>query len=258
MSTQKQHPIEYLFNERKEVAPDRYENVIPVPEMICQTAFFPGGSGLWLGESSSLGASANWPPMPKKKVMVLGNDFGQKGWHEKCLRENARDWKSKTWMHLRLLLQDTGIKPKNCFFTNAYMGLRSIGKSTGPSPGMADPKFVERCESFFLDKQLPVQKPRLIIVLGAEARKFIAQLSSDLAKWKECKTFLELDDSDLGPVVKKVRFNGSKPTTVVALVHPAGRNLGNVLKNRRYRGKRGEAAEMKMLRRALKKSGLKK
>lgn len=256
MSTQEQHPIEYLFNQRKEVAPDRYGNVIPVPKMIRQTAFFPGGSGLWLGESGSLGAPANWPPMPKEKVMVLGNDFGQKWWHEKCLRENARDWKSKTWMYLRLLLQDADIQPEDCFFTNAYMGLRSTGKSTGPSPGMVDPKFVERCQLFFLGKQLPMQKPRLILVLGAEARKFIAQLSPDLAEWKECKTFTGLDDSVVGPVVKKVRFNGSKPVTVVALVHPAGRNMGNALKDRCYRGAEGEAAELKMLKRALKKSGL--
>jgi uracil-DNA glycosylase len=256
MSTQKQHPIEYLFNERKEIALDRYEKVVPVPEMIRQTAFFPGGSGLWLGESGLLGAPANWPPMPKEKVMVLGNDFGQKWWHEKCLRANARDWKSKTWMHLRLLLQDAGIQPEDCFFTNAYMGLRSTGKSTGPSPGMVDPKFVERCQLFFLDKQLPMQKPRLILVLGAEARKFIAQLSADLAEWKDCKTFSALDDSDLGPVVNKVCFNKSKPITVVALVHPAGRNMGNVLKDRRYRKAKGAAAELKMLKKALKKSGL--
>ena len=95
-------------------------------------------------------------------------------------------------------------------------------------------------------------------MLGAEARKFIAQLSSDLAEWKECRTFTELDDSDLVPLVKKVRFNSFKSATVVALVHPAGRNLGNTLKNRHYRGKEGEDAESKMLKSALKKSGLKK
>ena len=259
MPRKKRNPIEYLFNARKNVAPDQYKRVVPVKKMLCRTAFFPGGSGLWLGKSGSLGTPANWPAMPKKKIMVLGNDFGLKDRY-KAVRDNSyRNLNaSSTWRNLLELLHRAGIRPKNCFFTNAYMGLRATGKSTGQSPGMVDPKFVERCQLFFLDKQLPMQKPRLIIVLGAEARKFIAQLSPDLAEWKKCETFMELDDSNLGPVVKKVRFNGSKPTTVVALVHPAGRNLGNVLKNRRYRGARGEAAEMKMLRRALKKSGLKK
>ena len=254
MSTQEQHPIEYLFNEQKKLPYHRWYGVKPVKEMITRTAFFPGGSGLWLGRSGSWYMPSDRPDMPEGKVMVLGNDFGQKWWHEKCLRENARDWKSKTWMYLRLLLQDAGIQPEDCFFTNAYMGLRSTGKSTGPSPGMVDPKFVEHCQLFFLGKQLPVQKPRLILVLGAEARKFIAQLSPDLAEWKECKTFTGLDDSVVGPVVKKVRFNGSKPVTVVALVHPS-RRKGNVWR-RRYRGKKGEAAELAMLEDALRLSEL--
>ena len=252
MSTQEQHPIEYLFNERKGVAPDRYENVIPVPEMIRQTAFFPGGSGLWLGESGSLEAPANWPPMPKGKVMVLGNDFGQKSWHEKCLRENARDWKSKTWMYLRPLLQDAGIQPEDCFFTNVYMGLRRGEESEGESPGAKDPEFVKRCQSFFLKRQIPVQEPRLILTLGSYVPWFIAPLSSRLAAWRGYKSFGDLDD--LGPLKDDVCFNGSKPTTVVALVHPS-RRKGNVWR-RRYRGKKGEAAELAMLEDALRLSEL--
>ena len=134
------------------------------------------------------------------------------------------------------------------------MGLRLAGEDEGPSPGAADPEFVKRCESFFLEKQVAVQKPRLILALGKHSIKFVAGLSPDLAKWKECKTFPELDDSDLGPLVTKVRFNSSKPVTVVALVH-SGRRKGNVWR-RRYRGETGEAAELKMLKKALKKSRL--
>lgn len=268
MPGQKRDSIKYLFNALRTIRgyPDGVEQV---PKLLCSTAFFPGGSGLWnkppkkmlpriLRPSRPFFSNSKLPTMPKRKIMILGNDFGLKDWYKETLNNPYGNLNSSTWRNLLQLLHRAGIRPKNCFFTNAYMGLRATGKSTGQSPGMVDPKFVERCQLFFLDKQLPMQKPRLIIVLGAEARKFIAQLSPDLAEWKKCETFMELDDSNLGPVVKKVRFNGSKPTTVVALVHPAGRNLGNVLKNRRYRGARGEAAEMKMLRRALKKSGLKK
>ena len=137
------------------------------------------------------------------------------------------------------------------------MGLRITGKVTGQSPGAADPEFVKRCESFFLEKQIAVQKPRLILALGKYSIKFIAQLSPDLAEWKKCKTFPQLDDSDLGPLVKKVRFNGSKPTTVVALLHPSTRH-GNARHRGSYKGQSGIDAELKMLKRALKKSGLKK
>ncbi len=255
MPKQKRNPIEYLFKAQKKVAPDQYGKVIPVKKMLCSTAFFPGGSGLWLGRSSSSKTASNKPRMLKKKIMVLGNDFGSKDGYKKVQDNPYKNLdSSSTWRNLLELLHCAGIKPKNCFFTNAYMGLRNTGKSTGPFPGMVDPKFVERCQLFFLDKQLPMQKPRLIIVLGAEARKFIAQLSPNLTEWKECNTFTELDASNLGTLVKKVRFNGSKPATVVALVHPS-RRKGNVWR-RRYRGKKGEAAELKMLKDALKKSGL--
>lgn len=265
MPKQKRDPIKYLFKARKNVAPDRYEKVTPVKKMLRSTAFFPGGSGLWhTPPKKMLPATLQWasysffvnsksPSMPKKKIMVLGNDFGSKDGYKAARNNPYENLKFPTWRNLLEFLHRVGIKPKNCFFTNAYMGLRVAGGPTGPSPGADDPKFVKRCKSFFLDKQITVQKPRLILVLGAEARKFIAQLSPDLAEWKECETFTELDD--LGPV-KKVRFNNSKPVTVVALVHPAGRKLGNTLKNRHYHGEKGEDAESKMLNRALKKSGL--
>lgn len=268
MPRQKRDPIEYLFEARKNVAPDRYRKVAPVKKMLCSTAFFPGGSGLWhtppqkmlphsLRPFHFFFDNSEPPTMPKKKIMVLGNDFGLKDGYKRGWDNPYGNLKVPTWRNLLKLLHCAGIKPKNCFFTNAYMGLRITGKRTGQAPGAKDPKFVDRCKSFFLEKQLPTQKPRLILVLGAEARKFIAELSpDDLAEWKDCKTFPALDDSDLGPVVKKVRFDGSKSVTVVALVHPAGRNLGNTLKNRHYRGKEGEAAELTMLKDALKQSGL--
>ena len=254
MPRQKRDPIEYLFKARKKIAPDRYEKVTPVKKMLPGTAFFPAGSGLWLGRSSSSKMASNKPRMPKKKVMVLGNDFGLKVWYENAFDYPYENLKSPTWRNLLELLHRAGIKPKNCFFTNAYMGLRVVGGPTGPSPGADDPKFVERCESFFLEKQIAVQKPRLILALGDHSIDFIARLSCDLTEWKKCKNFKELDD--LGPV-KKARFNDSKPATVVALLHPSTRH-GNARHRGSYKGQSGIAAELKMLKRALKKSGLKK
>ena len=269
MPRQKRNSIEYLFKARKNVAPDQDGKVTPVKKMLCSTAFFPGGSGLWhtppkkemlpstLQASHAFFVNLKRPTMPKKKIMVLGNDFGLKDGYKGVRNNPYGNLKSSsTWCNLLELLHRAGIKPKNCFFTNAYMGLRITDKSTGQSPGAVDPKFVERCESFFLEKQIVVQKPRLVLALGKYAIKFVAGLSSDLAEWKECKTFPALDDSDVGPVVKKVRFNDSKPATVVALVHPAGHNMGNAFKDRRYCGKKGECAELAMLKDALKQSGL--
>ena len=266
MSTQEQHPIEYLFKARKNVAPDQYGKVAPVKKILLGTAFFPGGSGLWntppqkklprsLQAFYDFFVNSEPPAMPKKKIMILGNDFGLKDGYRGVRDNPYRNLtSSSTWRNLLELLHRVGIKPKNCFFTNAYMGLRRSGKDTGPSPGATDPEFVERCEAFFLDKQIAVQKPRLILALGKYAINFIAQLSPDLAEWKECKTFTGLDDSAVGPVVKKVRFNGSKPVTVVALVHPSMRSSN--ARHRHYCEKKRKDAELAMLEDALRLSEL--
>ena len=199
MPRQKRDPIACLFNVRKKVAPDQYGKVAPVKKMLAGTAFFPGGSGLWhtppkemlpsaLQANYSFFVNSKPPTMPKKKIMILGNDFGLRDGYKEVWDnpyENLNS--SSTWRNLLELLHCAGIEPKHCFFTNVYMGLRLTGKGTGQSPGAADPEFVERCESFFLDKQIMVQKPRLILALGKHSIKFIAQLSPDLAEWKECK-----------------------------------------------------------------------
>ena len=134
------------------------------------------------------------------------------------------------------------------------MGLRLTGKGTGQSPGADDPEFVKRCESFFLDKQVAMQKPRLILALGEYPIKFLAGLSSDLAAWRRWQGFKKLDAS--GPLISDVRFedDSEQSATVVALVHPSMRNSN--AKHRRYCGKEGKAAELAMLKDALKQSGL--
>ena len=99
-----------------------------------------------------------------------------------------------------------------------------------------------------------MQKPRLILALGEYPIKFIAQLSSDLAAWRRWQGFKKLDAS--GPLISDVRFKGSEEqtATVVALVHPSMRNSN--AKHRCYCGKEGKAAELAMLKDALKQSGL--
>lgn len=192
MSRQKRDSIKYLFRALQKIR--RYpDGVGPVPKLLCSTAFFPGGSGLWntplkrmlprtLHPFRFFFSSSKFPSMPKKNIMILGNDFGLKDGYKAILNNPYENLNSSTWRNLLELLHRAGIKPKNCFFTSAYMGLRATGKSTGQSPGTVDPTFVKCCQSFFLDKQLPMQKPCLILVLGAEVRKFIAQLSPNLAE----------------------------------------------------------------------------
>ena len=249
------HPIEDLFNALQTIIPcDLYPaGVEPVSEMVPGTAFFPGGPGLWLGESCSE-APPNWPPMPKCKVMVLGNHFclslsEHQKWLEKC---PYGDLDTDTWKNLRPLFSDAGIRLEDCFFTNAYMGLRP--ESGGPPPGADD--FKQRCESF-LDKQIEVQKPRLILALGEHAITLIARLSTKLDAWRKWQSFKKLDDNNLS-LISKVCFKDApeQPVTVVALMHPSMRKLNLKLYLRHYCGQKGNDAEIAMIKDALHLSGL--
>lgn len=239
-----QHPVEYLFDELAGF--DYPDGVVPVPKRIPGTAFFPGGSGLWRERPNG-----PLPPMPIGKVMVLGNYFDSQKGYRKSL-QMGNELHTPTWNSLRPLLGSAGIRLRNCFFTNVYMGL-SVGDESnmGPSPGAKDPEFRGRCESFLVT-QIAVQKPQLILVLGGVAREFITSQSSDLAAWTRCESFPKLDDS--GPVKCGVRFHDSQgqagpATVVVALVHPCMR--GSNLRWRRYRGSTKNDAELAMLRDAL-------
>ena len=100
MSTQEQHPIEYLFNEQKKLPYCRY-GVKPVPKMLAGTAFFPGGSGLWLGHSGSWYTPSDRPDMPEGKVMVLGHNFdSENGYKETKSLEVQHELDSHTWQNL--------------------------------------------------------------------------------------------------------------------------------------------------------------
>ena len=143
-----------------------------------------------------------------------------------------------------------GVVPlEDCFFTNVYMGLSTVGESnTGQSPGATDSDFTQSCEAF-LEEQIAVQKPRVVLALGRFVPRFIASLSRDLAGWKKWRGFKALDAS--GPLKEGVHF-GDHLATVVVLTHPSLR--GSNVERRRYRGLEGHAAEGKMLEDAL--SGL--
>lgn len=147
MPKQKSDPIGYLFKARKKVAPDQNEKVTLVEKTLRSTAFFAGGSGLWytppkkalprtLRPFHSSFSNSKSPSIPKKKIMALGNDFGLEAEYN-AVRDNS--YKnlnaSSTWRNLLELLHCARIKPKNCFFTNAYMGLRATRGTTDPSPG---------------------------------------------------------------------------------------------------------------------------
>lgn len=186
------------------------EGVLPIPEFIPGTAFFPGGDGVWKEEGPV--------PFPVDGVMVVGHNFDSVKGYKDSHKKGKENLNGSTWGRTRLLLSRSGIDPKGCFFTNFYMGLIDGDKAMGPFPGRTDKEFVRRCQQFFL-LQVALLQPRLIIVYGLQVPPLLAPLSPQLEKWKNLKSVADLDRVG---VVGHVQFgSGHTYATVVGLIHPS-------------------------------------
>jgi hypothetical protein len=250
-----QHPLEHLAETLAEFG-DYPDGVEPVPACITGLAFFPGGSGLW---GAAMGRPL--PPMPVGKVMVVGHNFDSDANYQKSRERGYERDNSPTWRPLLKLLDECSIAPEDCFFTNAYMGLKADGRtltgkntSTGPFPGAESPSFEYRCRAFLL-KQIRMQQPRLLLTLGEKVLPVLTPLASDLtAAWLGAQHMADLDGS-AAALVYPVQFSGmSYPTAVVALTHPA--NRGPNVKRRRYGNLRENAAECALIHNGLVACGL--
>lgn len=243
------HPIDLLFNKLKEIStyPD---GVVPVPQRMEDTAFFPGGAGLWGTQSSH-----SLPPMPIGQVMILGHDFSSEVDYYRSLANQGENLKSPTWRNLLWLLGEVAISPQSCFFTNVYMGLRAgNAKITGRFPGARSPHFVHQCQTFLAD-QIATQRPRLILTLGVHVPAVIAPLSADLGGWAHLKRFRALDTH--GPsMLPTVHFREpiNVRATVAALTHPS--LWHRCVLERSYGSLHGREAELQMLREAIMISGI--
>lgn len=124
---------EALFSKINLLEP--YPNSIAeVERMLSITAFYPGGRGLWLEKQSE-----KWP-----EIMVLGQDFATVKDFERMKKGNQTDLECPTWRNLLSFFEDVKIDPCNCFFTNAFMGLRKEGPITGKFPGFKSKEFTQR------------------------------------------------------------------------------------------------------------------
>lgn len=236
------HLAEQLWAEH--APPEGYPaGVVPVPEPIPGTSFFPGGHGLYdAAEGRPL------PPFPVGGVMVLAHDFHAETGYRESLALRRERATLPTWRNLVPLLREAGVDLGRCFFTNAYMGLRAGSASVGVFPGARDAGFVAHCRRFLL-RQLAVQRPALVLTLGVYAPRVLAPLSPDLSDWAGAGGFKPLDVA--GPVRAGATFPGAPgvEATVVALTHPCLWHAA--VRHRRYGGEAGGAAERRMLRDAL-------
>lgn len=230
---------EVLFSKMNMVAPYP-ENVVEIPQMIGITAFYPGGPGLWLE-----GKSDKWPD-----IMVVGQDFSTADYYEKMRAGYLRDLDCPTWKNLLLLFKKTNINPCNCFFTNAFMGLRKEGSITGEFSGMKDKAFTRR-NIEYLKYQIEAVSPKVIIVLGIPAAKMFSSVSDELITWKE-HTFSYLDENEKS-VFHDVIFKNTK-FSCVCLLHPSLRNIN--LKHRKFKEYKGNEAEIMMIKEVMSRQGI--
>lgn len=69
-----------------------------------------------------------------------------------------------------------------CFFTNAYVGLKAGEDPIGLLPGDRDDDFRAWCRTY-LEYQVEVMRPRAIATLGSDARRFVATMAPQLGGW---------------------------------------------------------------------------
>src|SRR6185437_10673008 len=113
---------------------------------------------------------------PRGGIMLLGRDFGTKSYYDRLAGSPPRDENTLTWrntrdIHLSELRPSLGDLPVWC--TNYLMGVRLCGPATG---NVRECMSIENWFTFeascwnFLQKQVLMQKPLVIVVLGGDNR----------------------------------------------------------------------------------------
>jgi uracil-DNA glycosylase family 4 len=196
--------------------------------------FFPGCNGLHDNQSGSV----------NKFVMVVGQDFDTKINYDKLGDKGEVD-SNTTWRNLKKLLIEINIQESNCFFTNVYMGLRKDGKNTGPSPAKKSPNFSNQCQVFFKE-QLRVINPELVLILGKEPAKFIAETFPNyFTNWQQIGLLKEFYQEEKN-IYNDLEFENKSIRFLFAL-HPSMSNTNRSL----IWGKGNKEKETEMLKKHL-------
>jgi hypothetical protein len=224
------------------------EGLTGFPGKLRGQGFFPGGDGLWREAAATTGHA----PFPTGGVMILGNDFGcldnpdpRSPGFVQCLAKGYED--PPTWK-IRATLRKATIPGDQCFFTNAYLGLRTSVKSTGLSPGSSNALFKSICRDFFI-AQMSLQKPKLIVCLGHEPRLFVAPiLLPDRHAWRKAMSFPALDQT-CDQILYGSLQTGKEELNpaLVVIAHPSFAWSTHAQYPRTFLGQKGEAAEIALL-----------
>jgi hypothetical protein len=125
------------------------------------------GSGFYPGARGFTGMQ-----VPEGGILLLGRDFGTKTYYAQLCGNPARDETAITWRHTRdiYLACFTGL-PVWC--TNYLLGVRKNRSSKGNIKSKVASSDWNSFEAYcwkFLQAQVLLQRPRLIVVLGGDNR----------------------------------------------------------------------------------------
>ena len=198
--------------------------------------FFPGARGLWNPGDEEIS---------DKPIMILGHDFGAERDYKLSVERGNENMTALTWKNLCKMLDFYGIEKEHCFFTNAIMGVRSEGSAIGKSPAFEYPDYLNDCKDFLI-KQISVQQPKLILVLGLHLLNFMATMSAELTAISKIKSYKKLDEEKLSSFenISFIGLEGYK-TNVVFITHPTYRHLN--IDNRKFGDFKGEQAEFNLI-----------
>lgn len=221
--------------------------MVPVTKRIHGLSFFPGGRGLYHVDSEP-------PPFPFGGVMVVGQDFDTQEGFDQSWAAKGESPTGATWRQLLSLLRSAGIAPEQCFFTNAYMGLRVNAKSnTGVSPGRRCAVFRRACASLLV-AQIEAVRPRLVICLGNQVLSFFSQIATLPPSWRNPR-WRQIDAANEA-LQTDVSLSGSSfvVPALAAVIHPSFRHANAYLRS--FGQITGEAAEAEVIRTAALKAGV--
>jgi len=133
------------------------------------------------------------------------------------------------WTGMYRLLEAARVDVSDCFFTNAFVGLRRGGNPQGTLALGRAMEFKNWCTAF-LGEQVRLMRPRAVAVMGRPAWRFVGRMSADLSGWL---------DRDVLPEPVRTTLAG-RPTVAVPLLHPSGQ--GRFMHRRGYRTLDGAVA----------------
>ncbi|MDP9025649.1 MAG: hypothetical protein M3N13_09790 [Candidatus Eremiobacteraeota bacterium] len=201
------------------------------------TAFFPLGSGRF--EAGS--------PLPNRSIAIVAHIFDEASYRY-ALGPGAgheRIHGNRTWVGLRRVFDLAGVDIRDCFLTNALVGIKA-----GPATGAvrAGPRYRAECAAF-LARQLALVRPRLVVTLGTHALAVLREAVPALDAFCGGARSIGALDARLGAghIARDIAIGRETLADVAVLRHPcAWTNLPRV-----GCAGRGHAADADVLRRAL-------